>query len=333
MSRPDEREAPPRTALARLFLQEDLNFLLTNRIPRRAATQLMARFGRIRSRRLTRLTIAVWQRFADDLRLEEAEEREFESLHDCFVRRLRPGARPIDPDPHSLVSPCDAIVGAHGPLRGVQAIQAKDLWYGVDELVVDPDLAARFRDGYFITLRLQSNMYHRFHAPTDGRVRAITYVEGDTWNVNPIALARVERLFCKNERAVVEFDTAWPDTALALVPVAAVLVGGIRFGCLAEPLTLSHRGRTRFACDAGLRKGEELGRFEAGSTIVLLTRGPLAPTSRLRTGTIVRVGDALMRRTSSSERTSPSDAPDAAAPRSGAPPAPAARSTQQGAPP
>lgn len=291
-----EREPAPRGVLARLFLQEDLNFLLTNRIPRRAATQLFARFGRIRNRSLTRASVAVWQRFADDLRLDEAEHSDFESLHDCFVRRLKPGARPVDSSPDSLVSPCDAIVGEHGRLRDFDAIQAKGLRYRIDELLAEPAMAERFRDGSFVTLRLQSSMYHRFHVPCAGRVRSIAFVEGDTWNVNPIALARVERLFCKNERAIVDFETTWPDVSLAIVPIAAILVGGIRFECLGSGLALAHRGITRFECDAPHAKGQELGHFEAGSTIVLLAEGPLRPTERLVQGAIVRMGQAIFRR-------------------------------------
>jgi len=290
-----EREPGPRSALARLFLREDLNFLLTNRIPRRAATRAFARFGRIRSRTLTRASIAVWQAFADDLRLDEAERTDFVSLHECFIRRLRPGMRPVDPSLDTVVSPCDAIVGAHGRVRDGQVIQAKGLAYGVDELVADPRLGARLRDAYFVTLRLQSSMYHRFHAPAAGRVRAITYVEGDTWNVNPIALARVERLFCKNERAVVEFEPRLPGCELVLVPVAAILVGGVRFECLREPLNLAHRGLTRFACDAPYQKGDEIGRFEAGSTIVLFAQGPFEPLARVSHNTIVRVGQPILR--------------------------------------
>jgi phosphatidylserine decarboxylase len=290
-----EREPDPRGALARLFLREDLNFLLTNRIPRRAVTRFFARFGRIRSRTLTRASIAVWQAFADDLRLDEAERTDFESLHECFIRRLRPGVRPIDTSLGTVVSPCDAIVGAHGRVRDGQLIQAKGLTYGVEELVADPLLGARLRDAYFVTLRLQSSMYHRFHAPAAGRIRSITYVEGDTWNVNPIALARVERLFCKNERAVVEFEPRFPGCELVLVPIAAILVGGVRFECLREPLNLAHRGTTRFACDTPYEKGEELGRFEAGSTIVLFAQGPFEPLARLSKNTIVRVGQPILR--------------------------------------
>ena len=296
MSPEAARADQPASRLARLFLQGDLNFLVTNRIPRRLATQAMARFARIRSRRLTRVSLRVWQLFADDLQLDEAAETDFESLHDCFIRRLKSGARPVDPDPDVVVSPCDAVVGAYGPIRDDRLIQAKGLGYTLDELVGETRLADQYRQGAFITLRLQANMYHRFHAPCDGRIRGVTYIAGDTWNVNPIALARVERLFCRNERAVVEIEPSWAGTALAMVPVAAVFVGGIRFEFLTTPLTLRHRGRQHFACDVPMPKGEEMGRFESGSTILLLVSGPFHAVPELAEGRRIRVGRPLLRR-------------------------------------
>jgi phosphatidylserine decarboxylase len=285
----------PASPLARIFLQEDVNFLVTNRIPRRLATEVMARFSRIRSRKLTRLSLGIWQLFADDLRLDEALDGDFESLHDCFIRRLKPGVRPINPDPDALVSPCDAVLGAHGPIANARLIQAKGLSYTLADLLGDGRMAQRYREGLFITLRLQANMYHRFHAPCEGRVRGVTYVAGDTWNVNPIALARIERLFCRNERAVVEIKPAWPWTAMVMVPVAAILVGGIRFEFLPVPLTLRHRGRRRFNCDVPLTKGAEMGRFEAGSTIILLVSGSFQFTDGLREGQPLQVGQILLK--------------------------------------
>jgi phosphatidylserine decarboxylase len=284
--------------LARLFLQEDLNFLVTNRIPRRIATRVMARFARIRSRRLTRLSLRIWQVFADDLRLDEALEDEFDSLHACFTRRLKPGSRPIDQHPATIVSPCDAILGAHGPIAGTRVIQAKGLTYTLNELLASSQLAARYSGGMFATLRLKANMYHRFHAPCAGRVRRVTYVAGDTWNVNPVALARVERLFCRNERAVVEIEPERPGTAIAMVPIAAILVGGIRFAFMPGPLNLQHRGRQTFACNTRLIKGDEMGHFEAGSTIVLVASGSFHFANGLAEGQTILVGHPLLRHAS-----------------------------------
>jgi len=108
----------------RLLLQEDLNFLLTNRVPRSLLTHAMGRFSSIRSPVLTRASIALWQLFTD-LDLSESKEQRFNSLQDCFTRELKPGMRPVNPDPKILVSPCDGIVGAWGAVRGMQAFQAK----------------------------------------------------------------------------------------------------------------------------------------------------------------------------------------------------------------
>jgi len=281
--------------LRRVVLQEDLNFLLTNRIPRRLATQLMARFSKLESRRLTKVSVALWRLFAPDLALDEAKQREFTSLHEVFIRELRDGARPVDPDPAALVSPCDAMVGAFGRVDGDQVVQAKGFPYTLMDLLGDPALVDRHRDGHYITLRLRSSMYHRFHAPVDCAVRRVVYVSGDTWNVNPIALKRVEKLFCKNERAILELEPRWPGTAVTMVPIAAILVAGIRFRFLAAPLDLSHHGRTDFACDVALDKGAEMGHFQSGSTIILFTVGGFEFCPAVRTGATVRAGQRLMR--------------------------------------
>src|SRR6185295_10823665 len=103
----------------------------------------------------------------------------------------------------------------------------------------------KYRDGVYVTLRLTSNMYHHFHAPLACRVREVLYVSGDTWNVNPIALRRVERLYCKNERAVIDLDLGFGTDSLALARVAAILVASLRLHCLAGRLTLGDGGRNR----------------------------------------------------------------------------------------
>ncbi|HXX50945.1 MAG TPA: phosphatidylserine decarboxylase, partial [Xanthobacteraceae bacterium] len=191
-----------RTQILKLFGQEDINFLLTNRIPRRLATQFIGWFSRIEQPIIRDLSIATWRLFSD-LDLSEAKKSRFASLHDCFIRELKHGARPIDAYPGILVSPCDAVVGACGSIAGAELFQAKGFPYTLQDLFCDPKLADEYRDGRYVTLRLKSSMYHRFHAPHDGRIERVTYISGDTWNVNPIALQRIERLFCKNERAIV----------------------------------------------------------------------------------------------------------------------------------
>ncbi|HYJ20166.1 MAG TPA: phosphatidylserine decarboxylase, partial [Burkholderiales bacterium] len=173
-----------RTAVLRILQHEDINFLVTNRIPRHTLTRLMGWFSKIEQPLVRRLSIGAWRMFAD-LRLDEAKKSQFTSLHDCFIRELKPGARPVDPDPEVLTSPCDAIVGACGRLDGIQLLQAKGYPYTLHDLLGDAGLASTYRNGTYATLRITSTMYHRFHAPHDCRVKNVTYFSGDTWNVNP----------------------------------------------------------------------------------------------------------------------------------------------------
>ena len=282
-----------RAAITRLFLQEDLNFLLTNRIPRQALTRLMGWFSRIEQPLVRDFSISLWKRFAD-LDLDEARKAHFSSLHDCFIRELKDGARPVDKDPAVLASPCDSIVGACGVIDGTRVVQAKGFPYTLEDLLGDPGLIDLVRDGCYATLRITSTMYHRFHAPHDCRVSRVTYFSGDTWNVNPIALKRVEKLFCKNERAAIRMTLDVNGVPLVVVPVAAVLVASMRFRFLGGPLNLQYRGPNVITCDARLRKGEEMGWFEHGSTIIVFAPPGFALCPGISEGRRIRAGERLM---------------------------------------
>lgn len=282
------------TALHQLSQQEQLNFLLTNRIPRRALTQFIGWYSRIENPLLARASIALWQRFADDLRLDEAERQQFASLHDCFIRRLKPGARPIDPRREIVVSPCDAIVGECGDIAGTTVFQAKGFPYEIGDLIPDPALQARYHDGTYVTLRLKSSMYHRFHAPVDCAVEQVDYISGDTWNVNPVALKRIEKLYCKNERAVVPLEQTGTQGSLCLVPVAAVLVASMKFHCLPGELDLRSRGANRLHCTARYAKGEEMGYFQHGSTIIVFATPNYRLADGIAPGHAIRMGEALL---------------------------------------
>lgn len=283
-----------RSVLARVFRQEDVNFLVTNRIPRRLVTQLVGWLGRIEQPLIRDLSIGLWRLFAD-VNLDEAARTEFRSLHDCFIRELREGARPIDTDPAVLVSPCDAIVGASGRIDGDQLIQAKGFPYTLADLLHDPALLALYRNGRYVTLRLTSSMYHRFHAPYDCRVEQVTYVSGDTWNTNPIAIRRVEKLFCKNERAIVRTRLAGSGRIVTLVPVASVLVASIRLHFLDVLLHLRYRGPGVIPCDAPFSKGQEMGWFELGSTIIVFAPEDFRLHEGVAEGAIIRMGEPLLR--------------------------------------
>jgi phosphatidylserine decarboxylase len=283
-----------RSQLLSVLVREDINFLLTNRIPRRLATQFIGWFSRIEQPLVRDVSIGIWRLFSD-LDLRDAKNTQFRTMHDCFVRQLKDGARPIDGRADILVSPCDAIVGACGAITGTELHQAKGFRYTLEQLLGDRDLVEAHRNGRYVTLRLTSGMYHRFHAPHDCRVDQVVYVSGDTWNVNPIALKRIERLFCKNERAVVCTKLTASGSPVTLVAVAAVLVASIRLNCLGVVLDLQHRGPNVITCDAQYRKGEELGRFEQGSTIIVFAPESFSLCDQVREGASIRVGEPLMR--------------------------------------
>ena len=282
-----------RSRISTIFQQEELNFLLTNRIPRRLLTQFVGWFSQIEQPLVRDLSIGVW-RFFSGLDLSEAKATRYRSMHECFIRELKPGARPIDQDPAVMVSPCDAIVGACGRVVGTELFQIKGFPYRLEDLLGDPELVAAHRDGRYVTLRLTSSMYHRFHAPHDCRVEQVTYISGDTWNVNPIALKRIEKLYCKNERALLRTRLA-AGHIVTLVPVAAVLVASIRLHFLDVLLSLKHRGPNVFACDAPFRKGEEMGWFQHGSTIIVFAPDGFALCEGVQEGATIRVGQRLMR--------------------------------------
>jgi phosphatidylserine decarboxylase len=281
-------------ALVRATVGRDgVNFLVTNYIPRRLATRAMGWFSRIEQPAVARVSLAIWRAAAGDaLRLDEAARTDFRSVHDCFTRALKPGARPIDPRPGVVVSPCDGVVVAAGRIADGTLVQAKGFTYTLDDLLQDPVLAAGCRDGHYVTLRLTSTMYHRFHAPDDGRVTTVCHVPGDAWNVNPPALARVPRLYCRNERVILPIALAGVPAPMILVPVGAILVGSVHL----HFARLARRRRTRrIRCDASFRRGEELGYFHHGSTVIVLAPAGFDPMPGIAEGVRTRVGQPLLR--------------------------------------
>jgi phosphatidylserine decarboxylase len=282
-----------RSLIGKVCQQEDINFLLTNRIPRRIATQFMGWLSKIEQPLVRDLSIGMWRLFSD-LDLSEAKKTHFTSMHDCFTRELKEGVRPVDRDPRILVSPCDGIVGASGQVADTEVIQAKGFPYTLSDLLRDPDLVNTYRNGHYVTLRLTSGMYHRFHAPHDCRVEQVTYLSGDTWNVNPIALKRVEKLFCKNERAVLRARLIASGHLITLVPVAAILVASIRLHFLDSVTHVRECGPRPVACNARFEKGAEMGWFEHGSTIIVFAPAEFSLCANVREGGLIRVGQPLL---------------------------------------
>jgi phosphatidylserine decarboxylase len=279
------------------MMQEDLNFLLTNRIPRITLTRFMGWWSQIRHPWVVKSSMAVWRMFSD-LDLSDAKQQKFDSLHACFTRELKLGARMVNPDPACFTSPCDAIVGACGTITQGQVYQAKGFPYRLQTLLGASERCQQWpavlEGGSYLTLRLTSSMYHRFHAPHNVRLKHVTYMSGDTWNVNPVALKRVAELFCKNERAVLHMQTE-EGVPFLIVPVAAVLVASMRFHAVDVLLNLRYRGPNEMPCDALYAKGQEMGWFEHGSTILIFVPPGFEWADGVVSGARIQMGQSLLR--------------------------------------
>jgi phosphatidylserine decarboxylase len=271
-----------------------LSFMLTNFLPRRAATRLVGRVSRSEHPVIRDVSIAIFRLLCSP-DLSEARHRRFASLRDCFIRELAPGCRPVDPDPAILTSPCDALVMAAGRVEDGMLLQVKGSSYPLRELLRDPILSEGYLHGTYATLRLSAGMYHRFHAPHDCRAERVTHIAGDVWNVNPATVARLRRVYCRNERAVVRLRLERGGHRVTLVPVAAILVAGIRMNFAELPDDRDHAEPLSVACNSRFAKGGEMGWFEHGSTIVVLAPRGFELCGAVRAGAEISMGRPLMR--------------------------------------
>ncbi|MFW5878597.1 MAG: archaetidylserine decarboxylase [Myxococcota bacterium] len=231
------------------------------------------------------------------VKAEEAELplEEYETFAAFFARRLRPGLRPIEPDPSSLVSPCDGAVGAMGRVERGTLLQAKGRPYGLASFLGDEKAASVYEGGRFLTIYLAPFDYHRVHFPADGQVVESRHIPGTLWPVTPTAVDRVEDLFAVNERLVTHMRTA--AGPLAVVMVGATCVGRIRM-LYDEGVTNAGRslGRREYEPGIEVRKGDELGVFEMGSTVVLLSAPGSWSLDLIESGARARMGEVVGRR-------------------------------------
>jgi len=227
----------------------------------------------------------------------EADPYAYPDFNSFFTRALRPEARPLDPDPASVLCPVDGALGAYGAIHDGLLVQAKGRRYSLDRLLGGAAARAeRFRNGSFATLYLSPRDYHRVHMPLSGRLREMIYVPGMLFSVRPRLLTRVDSLFARNERVISIFETAVGP--LAMVLVGAVMVGGIEqtwAGRITPPRgtevrTWSYGGDGE---KVDLERGAEMGRFNMGSTVIMLSGKELTWRDTLHTGQAVRMGEAL----------------------------------------
>lgn len=267
-------------------------------LPTRLLSSLMHAVAGIRWPPFKNLLISVFLRAyridLDEARLEDP--RAYASFNDFFTRALKPGARPLDSDPAALLSPVDGRISQYGEIHDDLLIQAKGHSYSLMALLAgDREQAARYVGGQFCTIYLAPYNYHRIHMPASGRLVQWTHVPGRLFSVNAATASALPGLFARNERLNAFFDG--DRGPFALVMVGALFVGSLQTvwaGLVSPPhrrgLPQAHRPES----GAMLESGEEMGRFNMGSTVILLLpRGAVQWDYALATGRVVRQGQRL----------------------------------------
>jgi phosphatidylserine decarboxylase len=235
-------------------------------------------------------------RFGIDLGEVELPLEDYPTLDEFFTRRLRDGARPVDPDPDVAVSPVDGEVLELGGLEGGLLLQAKGCEYTVGALLADTARAERYLGGAYVTLYLSPRDYHRIHAPVGGKLVGCSHVAGELFPVNARAVRDVEGLYCCNERLVTFLDGDFGEAAV--VKVAACGVGCVTASYDPEMRTHTPRsvGRRDYDPPTKVGKGEEIGIFHLGSTVIVLFQPGRVVLEPLTRGQRLQCGRPLARR-------------------------------------
>jgi phosphatidylserine decarboxylase len=255
----------------------------------------------------TRWTWQPWKNFLIrqitrrfDVDMSEAAQPElssYEHFNAFFTRLLKPGARPVDVDPHALLCPADGRISQAGQISAGRIFQAKGQEFSATELLGDDDAAAPYHDGQFITVYLSPRDYHRVHMPMAGTLVETLHVPGRIFSVAPLAVQSIPRLFARNERLVCHFTGEHGPFAMVLV--GALLVSSVSTvwnGLEIPPYASKIRKRDYRQSGVRLDRGAEMGRFNMGSTVILLLPAHgLSLDSRLTAEQLVRVGRGLGR--------------------------------------
>jgi phosphatidylserine decarboxylase len=280
--------------------REQLLVRLLRWAPKRAFSTAVGILARTPLPRFARRPVytAFARRVGADLAEVEQPLAAYGSLDSFFVRKLRPGARPIARDPDIVVSPCDGTIAESGIAAAGHLIQAKGIDYKLSSLIPDPDAVARFEGGAYLTIYLAPRDYHRVHFPADGTVNGFQHIPGALFPVNALAVKNIGGLFTLNERLVTFVDTTFGQ--IALVMVAATGVGHMTVSYDPVGTHASSKGRpgprVRFGAGKRVERGEDLGAFHLGSTVVLLFEPHRVKLGGLGFGQRVRMGEPIGRR-------------------------------------
>jgi len=275
---------------------ERLRSLLFYILPHHAISRFVFLVARIRWRPFKNLAIWAYTRLhAVDLEQAIIEDAySYESLNAFFTRALKPEARPLQNGDNSWVCPVDGAVSQAGVIDNGRIFQAKGSDYSLQELLGGDDaMATPFVNGRFATLYLSPRDYHRIHMPVDATLKTMTYVPGRLFSVASWTVRAIPRLFARNERVVCEFETSSG-------PMVMVLVGAINVSATETVwhglVTGEGRGitRTRYADgEVSLKQGDEMGRFNLGSTVILITTEAFELEPEITAGASVRMGESI----------------------------------------
>ena len=281
-------------------------------LPKQGLTQLAGWFASRNVGFVTQWAIKLFAK-AYKVNMNEAQKSEltaYSTFNDFFIRTLKDGARPIVEAEHQLAQPADGAVSQLGPIDNDLIFQAKGHNYTVEALLAGQyQLADKFRDGDFITTYLSPSDYHRVHMPCDGLLTEMIYVPGDLFSVNPLTAANVPNLFARNERLICVFDT--PFGTMVQILVGATIVGSIDTvwsGCV-NPQREGVIKRWTYPAQGEegaifLQKGEEMGLFKLGSTVInLFEPNKIRFNASLIPGYATRMGELLAESTDEQQRT------------------------------
>ena len=267
------------------------------RLPQNAISRAVGRLVRTRlPGPLAKMSVSSFARIMKiDTGEAERPIAEYASVHDFFVRKLRAGARRIDPRPNIMTSPCDGVVGEYGRIDKGTLIQAKGRSYTLGAFVQDDARAQAMDGGTFVTIYLSPRHYHRVHSPVAADVEAADHIPGQLLPVNMRSINHFDGVFVRNERLAVWLRNAQGLTGVVLVGATCV---GEMSAAFDETLITNRpvSGVVRHTYkDVHLHKGAELGTFHMGSTVVLLMRG--APKILVTVGQEVKMGEPLVETT------------------------------------
>jgi phosphatidylserine decarboxylase len=284
-----EEARPAGGVRARMFIW------LQHLLPQHGLSRLVLRATRVRAAWFKNLLIRLFLGlFAVDMTdAVETDPYRYASFNEFFTRALKPEARPIAAGACDIACPVDGRVSECGTIDGDSLLQAKGRRYLLRELLAEQSWAQRFAGGTFATIYLAPFNYHRIHMPLAGRLIDTVYVPGRLFSVNEATVQRVPRLFARNERVLTLFETDFGHCAVVLV--GALNVGSIATVWAGDIAPAARRAVAHIApTDVRLEKGAELGRFNMGSTVILLFE-PLRARwqASLRAGSIVRLGQTL----------------------------------------